>query len=420
MPCPREPTAGDYNDGSMGEPVGSYYGSSWRYVRCGAGMRVVRLSLSWKGITALPGSIGELAALKYVYLYNNQLTTLPGSMGEMAALEDLRLQNNPLGDVPASTCEAYAQSGIVVLTAFAAAGGTCGGKPPDLPVSTCEAWGEDVLAAWGGADGTCGGRQGLAGACGTGFYTDIAADACLPCPGKFRKQSATTGSALSIGGYQTCSDRLLVTTEAGAWGQAASSAGLVVLIFVALKVLWNHADKESCNLLAFIPSRVELSFGRSTAGLGPAQIMKGGLKEHLKCDADLVHLDDASHPLVPGDRVIVRGGERSHGTVKEVKHETCVIKLDGIKEPVAVEREQLRSHQFIFSVAQEAPAAVHILTDEWMQSDDFVLELVDSLSGRIGLDLDGATEEGVHQKMWSFRMPNCRLCARAASSCSVE
>ena len=50
---------------------------------------------------------------------------------------------------------------------------------------------------------------------------------------------------------------------------------------------------------------------------------------------------------------------------------------------MTVQREKLRSHQFVFSVAQEVPAIVYILTDEWVQSDDFMPELLESLAARV-------------------------------------
>ena len=60
------------------------------------------LDLSYKQLTSLAESIGELTNLKYLYLYQNNLTSLPESIGELTNLQSLHLQNNQLTSLPKS------------------------------------------------------------------------------------------------------------------------------------------------------------------------------------------------------------------------------------------------------------------------------------------------------------------------------
>jgi internalin A len=50
----------------------------------------------------LPESIGQLAQLKRLNLFGNQLSALPESIGELAQLEELDLSDNQLRALPES------------------------------------------------------------------------------------------------------------------------------------------------------------------------------------------------------------------------------------------------------------------------------------------------------------------------------
>jgi len=51
-------------------------------------------------LTALPSEIGNLTVLRELYLYNNQLTAFPSEIGNLTALEYLALYSNQLTDLP--------------------------------------------------------------------------------------------------------------------------------------------------------------------------------------------------------------------------------------------------------------------------------------------------------------------------------
>ncbi|MFZ2280594.1 MAG: COR domain-containing protein [Prosthecobacter sp.] len=64
------------------------------------GDRKMFLDLSGIGLTMLPPEIGQLTALRYLYLFNNQLSTLPSEIGQLTALTNLYLSNNQLSTLP--------------------------------------------------------------------------------------------------------------------------------------------------------------------------------------------------------------------------------------------------------------------------------------------------------------------------------
>ena len=53
--------------------------------------RASELDLSFKNLTELPESIGQLTQLRVLYLFGNQLTRLPESIGQLTQLQVLRL-----------------------------------------------------------------------------------------------------------------------------------------------------------------------------------------------------------------------------------------------------------------------------------------------------------------------------------------
>jgi leucine-rich repeat protein SHOC2 len=60
------------------------------------------LYLSDNQLTALPSAIGNLTALEYLALYSNQLTALPSEIGDLTALQYLGLDNNQLTALPSA------------------------------------------------------------------------------------------------------------------------------------------------------------------------------------------------------------------------------------------------------------------------------------------------------------------------------
>jgi Leucine-rich repeat (LRR) protein len=62
----------------------------------------VDLDLSDLGLQSLPESIGRLAQLRNLQLYNNRLTALPESIGQLTELRELNLLNNRLTALPES------------------------------------------------------------------------------------------------------------------------------------------------------------------------------------------------------------------------------------------------------------------------------------------------------------------------------
>ncbi len=51
---------------------------------------------------AVPESFGQLAALQWLYLHENQLTVLPESFGQLAVLQQLYLHENQMTVLPES------------------------------------------------------------------------------------------------------------------------------------------------------------------------------------------------------------------------------------------------------------------------------------------------------------------------------
>ncbi|MEE1964621.1 leucine-rich repeat domain-containing protein [Allomuricauda taeanensis] len=60
------------------------------------------LYLGYNQLTEIPESIGKLAALQELYLNSNQLTEIPESIGDLTALERLYLSYNQLTEIPSS------------------------------------------------------------------------------------------------------------------------------------------------------------------------------------------------------------------------------------------------------------------------------------------------------------------------------
>ena len=59
-----------------------------------------KLSLAGLGLSSIPEQIGDLTALEYLYLGNNQLTTIPEQIGNLTALTSLDFCFNQLTTIP--------------------------------------------------------------------------------------------------------------------------------------------------------------------------------------------------------------------------------------------------------------------------------------------------------------------------------
>ena len=75
--------------------------SAWEGVTVGAAGCVVGIELYQKQLTSVPAALGNLAALKKLYLHFNTLTHVPKELGNLAALELLHLGANQLQSLPA-------------------------------------------------------------------------------------------------------------------------------------------------------------------------------------------------------------------------------------------------------------------------------------------------------------------------------
>src|SRR5438105_3463849 len=64
--------------------------------------KATAFDLSDLSLTAIPESIGQLASLQVLVLYNNQLTALPESIGQLANLQVLDLSVNQISAIPQS------------------------------------------------------------------------------------------------------------------------------------------------------------------------------------------------------------------------------------------------------------------------------------------------------------------------------
>ncbi len=76
--------------------------------------RVTVLNISRYGLKRLPDSIGNLKALKELYVCNNQLNALPDSIGNLKDLKELYVHNNPLDKETEGMLEKLKERGVVV------------------------------------------------------------------------------------------------------------------------------------------------------------------------------------------------------------------------------------------------------------------------------------------------------------------
>ena len=78
--------------------------------------RVVKLELDEMGLTgAVPAEIGQLTALKKLWLSDNKLTSVPAEIGQITSLQVLTLDDNQLTSVPAAVDELIAAGMYVAL-----------------------------------------------------------------------------------------------------------------------------------------------------------------------------------------------------------------------------------------------------------------------------------------------------------------
>ena len=77
------------------------------------------LVLNGNQLTSLPAEIGQLVSLTRLGLHNNKLTSVPAEIGQLAALTELYLEYNQLGSVPAAIrelraagCHVYLDAGV--------------------------------------------------------------------------------------------------------------------------------------------------------------------------------------------------------------------------------------------------------------------------------------------------------------------
>jgi leucine-rich repeat protein SHOC2 len=56
------------------------------------------LGFRWNQLTSVPAEIGQLTALRELYLGNNRLTSLPAEIGQLPSLPKLVLRGTQLDD----------------------------------------------------------------------------------------------------------------------------------------------------------------------------------------------------------------------------------------------------------------------------------------------------------------------------------
>jgi len=78
------------------------------------GRRVIWITIRGMGLTVISDSIGQLSALAYLELSNNQLKVLPESIGTLQKLERLLLDNNQISTVPESIGELTALKSLTI------------------------------------------------------------------------------------------------------------------------------------------------------------------------------------------------------------------------------------------------------------------------------------------------------------------
>src|SRR3990170_83578 len=83
-----------------GRPLSSLTQTSAGFGYLARGERVVHLAINRVGLTSLPERLGELTALRELYLYGNRISRLPESLGGLVELTRLDLEGNGLTALP--------------------------------------------------------------------------------------------------------------------------------------------------------------------------------------------------------------------------------------------------------------------------------------------------------------------------------
>ena len=86
--------------GSVGKNPEDFYNSNNEGRIRIEGNRIIYLDVSSMGLTSLPEGIGDLQALKGLYVGHNQLISLPERIGDLKALEVLYVGGNKLTSLP--------------------------------------------------------------------------------------------------------------------------------------------------------------------------------------------------------------------------------------------------------------------------------------------------------------------------------
>ena len=218
--------------------------------------------------------------------------------------------------------------------------------------------------------------------CRPGFYTDTVANVCHACP-----ESAT---------------------------QYLQPAAMGISTLVGLYVFWIYMGRDSKKLSRFKDIDVHIQSGMCETAVEVAESLQRSLATHLECGLDRVHIEASPGDLKPGCPVVVQnsGGDHdgAHGHIVKAQEDGSYrVRLEDVSKVQWFTRQQLCEQENVIENPMQAPAAIFVLTDEWVASPLCVQKITLSLAARAGMDLRSLADVDIHKEL--LAMPHDKLSA---------
>ena len=143
-----------------------------------------------------------------------------------------------------------------------------------------------------------------------------------------------------------------------------------------------------------------------------AESLRQSLVAHLECESTVSTLRHHRGAQTWMSGVVQSGGDHdgAHGHIVKAQDDGSYrVRLEDVSKVQWFTRQQLCEQENVIENPMQAPAAIFVLTDEWVASPLCVQKITLSLAARAGMDLSSLADVDIHKEL--LAMPHDKLSA---------